>query len=191
MVIAGDFCQRKGLSELLELNSFLGILPHQHKLIVAGNHDLIIQTIGIGKTKALLNFGTYLQDEGTVINGIRFWGSPWQPRFFDWAFNLNRGHELANVWSKVPTETDVLITHGPPHSILDETLDGKNVGCEELLKALSRIKPKLHIFGHIHESYGRLRLGKTEFLNVSICDEYYRAINPVTVIDLQHEITQK
>jgi len=69
--------------------------------------------------KQLLRNCTYLEDSGTVINGIRIWGSPWQPWFCDWAFNVERG-ELMKYWKLIPTDTDVLMTHGPPigHGLL-------------------------------------------------------------------------
>jgi len=89
-----------------------------------------------------------------IIEGVKFYGSPWQPRFFDWAFNLDRGEEIKKKWDLIPMDTDVLITHGPPYGILDLTHEGEKVGCEELMKAVLRVQPKIHIFGHIHEAYG-------------------------------------
>jgi hypothetical protein len=105
----------------------------------------------------------YLQDEGVTIDGVAFYGSPWQPWFYDWAFNLPRdGWELRKRWEAIPTETDVLVTHGPPHMVLDKAAGrhSKDVasdhgGCKILrTEILTRIKPKLHVFGHIHEGYG-------------------------------------
>ena len=93
----------------------------------------------------------YLCDESLTLDGVKFYGSPWQPRFFDWAFNKDRGAPLKAIWDKIPLDTDVLITHGPPHGILDLTFDKIKAGCEELLLAVQRIKPKVHVFGHIHE----------------------------------------
>jgi 3',5'-cyclic AMP phosphodiesterase CpdA len=90
---------------------------------------------------------------------VKIYGSPWQPEFFDWAFNLPRGPLLAEKWNAIPNDTDILITHGPPHKILDLTEGDKlHVGCEELRKLFDSgsIKPRLHVFGHIHETYGKL-----------------------------------
>jgi hypothetical protein len=109
----------------------------------------------------------YLQDDSCTVSSftpsdsapsssIKIYGSPWQPEFFDWAFNLPRGQPLADKWAKIPPDVDVLITHGPPHGILDKTTQGHNIGCEELRKLFDTqsIKPRLHIFGHNHEDYG-------------------------------------
>ena len=84
------------------------------------------------------------------IDGVKFWGSPWQPAFYDWAFNVPRGRQLAEMWALIPDDTDVLITHTPPYGILDQVENGELVGCEDLREALLRVKPKLHVFGHIH-----------------------------------------
>ncbi len=85
----------------------------------------------------------------------------------------------------IPVDTDVLITHGPPFGILDETFEKEKVGCEELLKAVNRVRPKIHIFGHIHEAYGELKLNGTHFINPSSCDLTYTPIQPPIVVDYE------
>jgi Icc-related predicted phosphoesterase len=115
----------------------------------------------------------YLQDQSVIIEGLKFYGSPWQPTFHNWAFNKDRGEKIKTEWDKIPSDTDVLITHGPPFGILDKTVDNEKVGCEELLLAVNRIKPKIHIFGHIHENYGEIKLNGTHFINPSSCDYNY------------------
>jgi hypothetical protein len=92
----------------------------------------------------------------TNETALSIYGSPWQPEFYDWAYNLPRGTALKEKWDMIPTTTDVLITHGPPHGILDKAADGVLCGCRELLTTVkNRVKPRLHIFGHIHEGYGK------------------------------------
>lgn len=92
--------------------------------------------------------------DGSIVN---FFGSPWQPSFCDWAFNADIGPELAEKWKAIPNDVDVLITHGPPRGILDRNSDGFVCGCPDLRnEVLDRVKPRLHVFGHIHESYGKL-----------------------------------
>ncbi len=121
------------------------------------------------------------------IDGLKIYGSPWQPRFYDWAFNLNRGAELEEKWRLIPPDTDVLITHGPPHGILDEVERQyyiENTGCEELRKRVEMICPKLHVFGHIHCGYGQIEKFGTEFVNASNCDEEYNPVNLPVIIDL-------
>ena len=104
----------------------------------------------------------YLEDAEAQVAGLRIYGAPWQPWFYDWAFNLPRaGEALARIWAKVPTGVDVLLTHSPAHGLLDRTRDGREVGCELLRQELERIRPRLHVFGHIHEAYGELTRGGT------------------------------
>jgi hypothetical protein len=131
---------------------------------------------------------TYLQDSGIEIDGLKFWGSPWQPWFCDWAFNLPRmGPDLREVWNKIPLGTDVLITHGPPHGVLDQVHGGDHLGCEELKNRLVSVKPQVHIFGHIHDSYGVAQSKTTTYVNPSSCDEQYRMRNQPIVLELSSE----
>lgn len=120
----------------------------------------------------------YLCDTGITIEGINIWGSPITPTFFNWAFNRDRGSNIAKYWDKIPQNTDILITHGPPSGILDRTISGSNAGCGDLLKKIELIKPKYHLFGHIHEAYGVYETAHTTFINGSILDEDYRISNP-------------
>ena len=126
----------------------------------------------------------YLEDSGVDLLGLRWYGSPWQPRFFDWAFNADRGAPLRQIWAQIPSGTDVLLTHGPPHGILDTTVRGQSVGCEELTLAIQRVRPKLHVFGHIHECYGQLVRDGTHYVNASSCNLQYLPIHPPIVVDL-------
>jgi len=171
------------IKEITAFNEWLVTLPHKHKIIIAGNHDLLFQS-NPTLARSLITNAVYLEDSSCEVMGLRIYGSPWQPWFYDWAFNLPRGEPLAKKWSMIPDDTDILITHGPPHSILDETPRGDLAGCEELLKAVKKIKPRLHLFGHIHHAYGRLRKWETEFVNACVCDEAYDPTNAPIVIDL-------
>jgi predicted phosphohydrolase len=183
LIIAGDICGYGTLDELKAFDAFLCGLPHPHKLLVAGNHDWPFARVP-QQAIALLRNATYLKDSGIEIDGLKFWGSPWQPEFFNWAFNLPRGAPLARVWAQIPEDTDVLITHGPPYGILDRIDDGEHVGCEELRATLPRVRPRVHVFGHIHEDYGVLEQDGTTFINASLCDGRYRPVNAPIVIDV-------
>ena len=114
---------------------------------------------------------------------LKFWGSPWQPEFGSWAFNLPRGAKLRAKWKLIPRGTDVLITHSPPRGILDATAY-HSLGCEELSKRVAIVRPRLHVFGHIHEAYGQVELDGTTFVNAAICDAAYDEIRAPVVIDL-------
>lgn len=167
LIHAGDFSVWFGtLEELAEFNDFLAQLPHVHKIVVAGNHDFPFEREN-AEARAILTHARYLQDEALEIEGVKFYGSPWQPEFLNLAFNLPRGEPLRRKWDMIPSDTDVLITHGPPHGIGDRTFDGLHVGCEELLARVQEIKPRVHVFGHIHEGRGRIDIGETTFVNAA------------------------
>jgi predicted phosphohydrolase len=150
----GDLLRRGSLDELGTGAAWLRSLPYRHKLFIAGNHDWCFAR---DLPRALEMLGpeiVYLQDSGTVIEGIRFWGSPWQPEYNNWAFNLPRGRPLAEKWRLIPDGIDVLITHGPPHGIGDRSGMDEREGCEELLARVRQVRPVLHLFGHIHQDGG-------------------------------------
>ena len=183
LIIAGDVCGHGTLDEIQAFDAFLADLPHPCKVLIAGNHDWPFARAP-DQAGRLIKHALYLQDSGIDIHGIKFWGSPWQPFFCNWAFNLPRGAPLAKVWAKIPSDTDVLITHGPPYGILDRIYNGEHVGCEDLRAALTRVRPKIHVFGHVHESYGVQEQDGTTYINASICDGRYRPIQAPIVIDI-------
>ena len=129
LVHAGDATLRGTREEVVAFDAWLGTLPHRHKVLVAGNHDWLFEREP-DRARGMITNATYLQDEGVTIDGLAFWGSPWQPWFLSWAFNLQRGAPLREKWDRIPAATDVLITHGPPHGILDrvEKLAGRVIG---------------------------------------------------------------
>lgn len=188
LIHAGDATMRGTLAEVEEFLPWFSSLPHKYKIFVAGNHDWLYELDNKIARILTANFNIkYLQDSAVEIENLKFYGSPWQPRFFDWAFNLNRGTELAEKWKMIPADTDVLITHGPPHGILDEVprrFFVENTGCEELRKTVEIIKPKLHVFGHIHCGYGVTELFGTKFVNAANCNEEYQPTQLPIVINL-------
>ena len=180
LICAGDVCRGGSLDELEASVAWLDALPHPHKLFVAGNHERCLE-----ETPEAAESGTsvvYLRDSGVVIAGIEFWGSPWQPEFHSWAFNLPRGPALARMWALIPDSTDVLITHGPPLGVGDRTWDGRAVGCAELRAAAERVAPRLHVYGHIHAAGGAWAIGPTVFGNVTV-DEGLRAPSVFDLVD--------
>ena len=188
LIHAGDCLGQGTLENIEEFNDWLGTLPHRYKIVIAGNHDWAFQETP-DQARAALTNAIYLEDNGVEIEGIRFWGSPWNPTFMDWAFMLDRGEALQQKWKRIPDNTDVLITHGPPHGIGDEANLGfksQNVGCQQLLERVSRLSLKAHVFGHIHEGYGEYTWGNTRLINASTCTTRYRPINAPVVIELCH-----
>lgn len=166
LIHAGDLTQRGTLQEVEDFDAFLATLSHPRKIVIAGNHDFCFQDQP-AEAQARLTNAIYLEDESTSVEGLKIYGSPWQPWFYDWAFNLHRGPEIAAKWALIPMDTDILITHGPPHGICDRTFGGQLTGCEDLLRRIEVIEPKLHVFGHIHEAAGVVKRGATTFVNAS------------------------
>jgi len=184
LIHAGDLTMGGTLREIARALHELRQLPHQHKVIIAGNHDWLFQKEPALARSLVPPEIEYLQDSYADIGGLSIWGSPWQPWFCDWAFNGPRDGSLKHIWSMIPDKTDILITHGPPAGHGDTLTDGNQVGCVDLRDAVARIRPKLHVFGHIHEGHGTTTNGHTKFVNASICDEAYRPILTPIVIDL-------
>ncbi len=180
---AGDATMSGTPQQIEAFDDWLARQPHRHKVVIAGNHDWGFQRTP-ARARSLLRHATYLEDSLAEVDGLRIWGSPWQPWFYDWAFNLERGPQIAAKWALIPDGIDVLVTHGPPLGILDRTSRGEAVGCADLLAAIDRVRPRLHVFGHIHEAYGRLERDGCLFVNASNCSERYRPVQPPIVVDL-------
>lgn len=221
LIHAGDLTIQGKFLEIQRVGLELAALPHKHKLVIAGNHDWLFQKDN-GLARLALGDGTngikYLQDETALIpvevkkenslgtqytrEVLEFWGSPWTPRFYDWAFQLeDRRPETERPfllggsgprtsqehWKNIPGPVDVLVTHGPPKGILDLVHHGLHVGDAHLLAAVDRIRPKIHVFGHIHTSPGVVEQDGTVFVNACLCDNSYRMIHPPVVLDYEED----
>ena len=180
---AGDATMMGTVAQITAFDAWLATQPHAHKVVIAGNHDWLFEK-NPPFARSLLRHATYLEDSLATVAGVRIWGSPWQPWFYDWAFNLQRGPEIAAKWAMIPEGIDVLMTHGPPAGILDRTSRGDEVGCADLRRELGRIAPRLHVFGHIHEAYGTAEVDGCRFVNASNCSERYRPVQAPIVVDL-------
>ena len=202
---AGDLTYRGTLPEVSEAACWLEEQKrkkkYRHVVVIAGNHDwLFLNEPGLARQIMRERGLLYLEDSGLTLEGstvlageiapgpsrVAIYGSPWQPAFMKWAFNLQRGQELKEKWDMIPANVDILMTHGPPHKILDgvptfdedaypsdESMTVRHVGCEELLKAIARVKPEVHVFGHVHSGHGRIERDGTTFINASIMNEVY------------------
>lgn len=185
LIHAGDFSGRGTKRECIEFLTWFNEQAYNHKILIAGNHDFFFERGSKEEIEAILPKGIhYLQNSSVVIENVKFYGSPATPYFHNWAFNYQRGQEINQVWDNIPDDTQVLITHGPPFGILDKTTRGEHVGCEELLKKINKIQPRLHVFGHIHECFGRKICKGTEFVNASLLDDKYLYVNDVCVIEI-------
>lgn len=193
LIHAGDICQSVNVPRskrvqynrevLQDFNAWLKGLDFKLKIVVAGNHDFLCQS-SPGLTRSILSHGYYLQDEWVLHEGVRFYGSPWQPWFGGWAFNLEDEADARRVWSNIPFTTDVLITHGPPHGVLDVPHSNIHAGCPELRKVVDRVKPRLHVFGHIHAARGSVDIEGTAYRNVALVDNTYQIVHEPMVFDL-------
>jgi Icc-related predicted phosphoesterase len=181
-IVAGDFTRYGRLPEVEQFNVALRLIRCKHIVVVAGNHDWVCQDNPDAVRRTLTN-AHYLQNQSLDLEGIHFWGSPYTPQFYNWAFMLTRG-KMHTIWDKIPLDTDVLITHGPPAGKCDFTPRGEYAGCTELRDAIARVKPKLSVFGHIHCGYAGVVGEHTTFLNVSRCNEAYEPVNPPVIFDL-------
>ena len=210
LIHAGDISNRGGEKDVTNfINWFQNIKGFDTKIFISGNHDHCFERVNEPHHKGdydwLHNLMSeenlsqsdvvYLQDDYVTFiseefsRPLKIYGTPWQPWFYDWAFNLPRiGKELEEKWLMIPDDTDILITHTPPNGILDLVNNWRqpnvNVGCELLRFHMERIKPALNVFGHIHEGYGTKYHDETLFVNASICNSNYNPINKPIVIEL-------
>jgi len=195
LVAAGDFTYRGGLHEVRDFFRWLRREPHRHKIVIAGNHELTFAHDHYMRDVMLNEVldAVYLEDSGLEIDGVKFYGAPWQPEFHDWAFNLPRGGpELRAKWAAIPDDVEVLITHGPPYGTLDGTIQDGSQGCVHLARRVEELDQlKLHIFGHMHRDGGKVlrggrggRGGRHISVNAAVCDDRYQPINPIQTIDI-------
>lgn len=210
IIHSGDFSDVGEKHQVRDFLNWFKNLPVKHKILIAGNHDKSFdekfwnnkgvstdryrdRIIGAEEwaPKLIKDFqrkeGCYFLNHSSVtIDGIKFFGSPWTKSFHPlyWAFNIDEGPECLELWSQVPDDTDVLITHGPAYGKLDLTESGHYAGSQILLDRILMVKPKFHLFGHIHERYGRISDDNTEFLNSSIMTLDYQPNNKPQVFEI-------
>lgn len=185
IIHAGDISYKGSFTEVADFLQWFSSLPFPHKIFIAGNHDFYFEkTPAATILKAIPDGVTYLNDSGISINGIRIWGSPVTPWFYNWAFNRGRGAAISKHWALIPADTNLLITHGPAYGILDSVLNDTHAGDVNLLQQINVIKPAVHVCGHIHEAYGRLKRSGTTFINASVLNEKYELVNPPVVFEL-------
>ena len=190
----GDFLihcgDATGVGTIGEVGKFLtwfGKQPHRNKIFVAGNHDFLFEKQpGLAAQMCKDNGVIYLEDRGTIVEGLHIYGTPWQPRFLDWAFNLDE-QDLMEKFQHIPGGLDILVTHCPPYRIMDETNhDFKThyIGSRDLAEIVEKQKPKVHVFGHCHGGYGVKQIGRTKFINAATCNPHYKPVNPAICIEL-------
>jgi Icc-related predicted phosphoesterase len=189
LIHAGDFTVSGGgydIAVIRDFDEWLGQQPHKRKLVVPGNHDRYFADYPLPARELITN-AEIKQDETFTIDDLVFHMSPWTPKFHSdyWRFHRERGSQMLQLWRRVPSGIDVLVTHGPPKGILDYVL-GEHAGDEMLYReVMERIRPRVHIFGHIHPGYGENHYGVTQFYNAALCDDGFRIFNEPWVIDIE------
>jgi len=183
LIFAGDLQANQTNDYGIEFIDWIHQLPYTNKVLVFGNHDgnyihTLTRVIEKGYTDTL-----FLNNGSINIDGIKIFGSPHSVEFGSWWFMM-KDDELEELWKKIPDNTNILITHGPPFGILDYTFDGHTTGSKTLLKRVNQLKYlRYHIFGHIHESYGMKNINGKTFVNTSLLDEKYQLVNEPMVIN--------
>ena len=160
-------------------------LDKEHIIAIAGNHDFFFERKDRKYVDKICTNFTYLQEERYECDGIKFYGVPHQPEFFGWAFNVPRGEKLKVIWDKIPEDTQVLLTHGPPLDILDANREGQHCGCEDLLNRVKELDLKVHAFGHIHEGYGMKEIEGTIYINSSSLNRNYDPVHEPVILDIE------
>lgn len=207
---AGDFTEAGEVEQIRSFCEWLEAQPFEHKIVVAGNHDITldapyyqrsgylryhkrrgIEPYDCEEARQLLQAAcTYLENESCTIEGLSIYGSPVQPTFGDWAFGRPRGASIAEGWAQIPDHTDILLVHGPPLGFGDVTTRNERSGCVDLLREVhQRVKPNFVVFGHVHEGYGMSSDGQTTYVNAASCgraqpDGVYNIANPPLVFDV-------
>lgn len=172
-----------------EVRAFLDwfeIQNYKYKIFIAGNHDFLFQ-LSPSIAQQLLdgrNGVYYLENSEIEIEGIRFYGSPITPQFYNWAFMRSRGEDIRLEWDKIPNGVDVLITHGPAMNRLDTVIGIKDhLGCMDLYNKIQEIRPKIHCSGHIHSGRGVVEKDNICYINASVLNEQYRVeYDPITLV---------
>ena len=186
LIHSGDFMvDGSSVEEVDDFNSWLGSLSFRHKIVIAGNHDRLFDDQP-KLARSHLTEAIYLQDSGVTLEGLKFWGSPVNSVGGDWAFSREMLVKIKKHWALIPEDTEVLITHEPPFGTLDKAhVLAKHRGCQHLLANLLRVRPRLHVFGHVHGSHGKeVAWGGMVLVNCAVVDNDRRLSNAPTLVKL-------
>lgn len=176
LLFCGD-AELDSFEALKDFNEWLGTLNFRYKVVIGGNHDFFTEKCNKEELNSFFTNAIYLENDSVQIEGINIFGSPYSPKFNDWAWMLN-SNQLEQIWELIPTNTNILITHTPPFGILADTeFSAWPLGCPTLLKKIEYLKIPYHCFGHIHNGSGQLIKKDTHFINCSMLDDYYKYVN--------------
>lgn len=169
LIHCGDITNMSSFDVLKDFNKWLEKQPASYNVFIAGNHDFFYEQKP-RLTKKIVTNAIYLENSSTNIMGLKIWGSPVTPKFFNWGFGWY-SDERQLLWEEIPNNADIVLTHGPPLTILDKNPYGESCGCGYLYARMKVVKPKYMAFGHIHCSYGQMKVDDTTYINASLVDE--------------------
>lgn len=179
LLVAGDYEVTRDLPRQLTVmrtvvRPWLERQPAEHVVVIGGNHD---QTLASGFASDIFRGSrvVYLEDSAVTAAGVKIYGTPWTPKFFDWWFMADE-KELWERFAYIPSDTDILLSHGPPRGAGDLTRSGTRAGSTALAEHLQVIRPKAVVCGHIHEGYGVSTLSGMPVFNVSHMTADYRPL---------------
>ncbi len=184
LIHGGDISDRGTREEVVAFLNWFGELDYSTKIFIGGNHDIFLDENPVDLLELIPSSVIYLRNSSTTINGIRIWGSPVTPDFESWAFGKSR-RDMEEHWKYMPTEIDILLAHTPPAGILDKSSEQRALGCKYLLTKVEAIKPRFHLFGHIHSSYGLVKIRDTEFINGANLHSIKGLVNPPIVFEFE------
>lgn len=188
IIHAGDLTGSGTIAQVTNFFHWFNELPFKHKIVIAGNHDFFFEQASKELVEDFLGEYpgvTYLNDSGVEIDGFKIWGSPITPYFHNWAFN-RVGDNIKKHWDLIPSDTNILITHGPILGYFDKVKYGGKVGCPYLLESVQNLSElKLFVCGHIHEAYGMLQQEDGPIIvNASLLNENYYMVNEPILLEL-------
>ena len=182
LIHAGDLTGAGKYPALMAAADWLRSQPHEYKIVIAGNHDWDLERNPEGAKDIFFDL-IYLNQTAHMVKGLKVYGTPWSPSFNDWAFNATAVQATHHA-EAIPGDTNILVTHGPPHGIGDRCEDGRRVGCPRLMERILEIKPKLVVTGHIHEDYGIFGIQGITVVNASVLNAGYKLKNKPVVINI-------
>jgi Icc-related predicted phosphoesterase len=190
LVIAGDWTYGGKPDELYQFNEDLGKIRKNYRkiFVTPGNHDFLAFTSSELVIPLLTN-AVYCEDKLIQMDKKRIYFSPWIPPIGGWAFEYRTANMARHIWEKIPPKLNLLVTHTPPSGVgllewSDNSYRHGPSGCPYLRERIDKVKPKFHVFGHIHEGYGMIEQKGTTFINVSSLKRDYETINPAIVITI-------
>lgn len=182
-IFAGDW-DITDSQQLFEFNQWIARIPAKYKIAIGGNHDSYLEFIEKEECRKQLTNCIYLENESVEIEDLKIWGSPFSCLFNSWSF-MRYDSDLKEIWQTIPSDTDIVVTHTMPYGILDRCgLKMESVGSLSLRDRIKEIQPKIHIGGHLHESYGKYTDYKTNYYNVALMDDMYNLTNQPTIIEV-------